>query len=171
MLLPTERIYTLKDIAGHDSPNDLWMVIYNKVYDISSFVNEHPGGAEVMFDCGGVDATKAFEDVAHSDDALYMLEPYYIGDLTASECQDYNSVKNPSSNLKMIRSLQADLNEKIMREKEEKKIKRKKKKSKIKNNTFLTRNLNIMILISLAVLGFMSYILLQKMKLAYKVRH
>lgn len=40
---------------------DLWMVIHDKIYDIASFVDEHPGGEEVLLDVGGMDATDSFE--------------------------------------------------------------------------------------------------------------
>lgn len=61
------------------------MVIYDKVYDLTSFVTLHPGGGEVLFDCSGVDATSAFEDVCHSNDAIQMLESYFVGHLEPLE--------------------------------------------------------------------------------------
>lgn len=79
------RSYRLLDIRAHDTPNDLWMVIHNKVYNVSSFVLEHPGGKEVLFDCGGVDATEGFDDVGHSERAVTMLEPYYIGEVAPED--------------------------------------------------------------------------------------
>lgn len=75
------QYYLLLHVRKHDSPEDLWMVIHNKVYDISSFALKHPGGIEVLVDCGGVDATEAFDDVGHSERAVMMLEPYYKGEL------------------------------------------------------------------------------------------
>lgn len=150
------KVFKLKDIANHDSPNDLWMVIYNKVYDITDFVNEHPGGAEVMFDCGGIDATNAFEDVAHSDVALSMLEPYYVGELHRNDCQVYSHIKNPSSNYTHSpTSSSSILKLKV--------TKKKKRKSKWKKN-FLIRNLTFVVLITLTLVGLISYIYLQKIK-------
>ena len=57
------------------------MILYNKVYDITNFTSVHPGDVEVLLDCGGADATEAFEDVGHSDFAFQMLKPYLIGEL------------------------------------------------------------------------------------------
>lgn len=57
------------------------MVIHDKVYDVTKFVDEHPGGEEVLLDVGGQDATEAFEDVGHSDEAREMLEPLLVGAL------------------------------------------------------------------------------------------
>ncbi|CAN3358363.1 hypothetical protein DICA3_F12420 [Diutina catenulata] len=82
---PPGTEYTLDEIKQHDTPDDLWMIIYNKVYDVTLFASDHPGGVEVLYDCGGVDATEAFDDVAHSDDAVTMLAPYYLGDVVTSQ--------------------------------------------------------------------------------------
>lgn len=57
------------------------MVIHDKVYDVTKFVDEHPGGEEVLLDVGGQDATEAFEDVGHSDEAREMLDPLLVGAL------------------------------------------------------------------------------------------
>lgn len=84
--LPT---YTVDDVKTHDTPNDLWMIIYNKVYDVTKFANDHPGGVEVLYDCGGVDATEPFDDVAHSDDAVEMLRPYLVGEVVRSQHVQY----------------------------------------------------------------------------------
>lgn len=40
---------------------------------------QHPGGDEVMLGEGGRDATEAFEDVGHSDEAREILAKYYVG--------------------------------------------------------------------------------------------
>lgn len=52
---------TSAEIEKHKSRDDLWMVVNGKVYDVTPFVDEHPGGEEVLVDCGGQDATTAFE--------------------------------------------------------------------------------------------------------------
>ncbi|KAL8675107.1 MAG: hypothetical protein Q9168_000478 [Polycauliona sp. 1 TL-2023] len=65
---------TFSDVAEHNSKKDLFLVIHDKVYDATAFVDEHPGGEEVLLDVGGQDATEAFEDVGHSDEARATLE-------------------------------------------------------------------------------------------------
>jgi cytochrome b involved in lipid metabolism len=73
--------YTFQDVAEHNTKKDLFMVIHDKVYDATKFVDEHPGGEEVMLDVGGQDATEAFEDVGHSDEARETLEKLLVGSL------------------------------------------------------------------------------------------
>merc|ERR1711974_168013 len=45
------------------------------------FLDEHPGGEEILIENAGVDSTENFEDVGHSSDAREMLQEYYIGEL------------------------------------------------------------------------------------------
>ncbi|KAJ4861633.1 cytochrome b5-like heme/Steroid binding domain-containing protein [Trichoderma breve] len=73
--------YSYQDVAEHNTKKDLFVVIHDKVYDCSKFVDEHPGGEEVMLDVAGQDATEAFEDVGHSDEARESLATLLVGDL------------------------------------------------------------------------------------------
>uniref|UniRef100_A0A3Q3X1G0 Cytochrome b5 heme-binding domain-containing protein n=1 Tax=Mola mola TaxID=94237 RepID=A0A3Q3X1G0_MOLML len=75
------KYYTLEDIRVHNMSNDTWLIIHDKVYDITSFLEEHPGGEEVLLEQAGADATESFEDVGHSTDAREMLQHYLIGEL------------------------------------------------------------------------------------------
>ncbi|CCJ31110.1 unnamed protein product [Pneumocystis jirovecii] len=71
----------VSEVAKHASRNDLYMVIHKMVYDISRFISEHPGGEEVLLDLAGQDATDAFEDVGHSDEARDILKNFLVGKL------------------------------------------------------------------------------------------
>ncbi|XP_029983481.1 cytochrome b5-like [Sphaeramia orbicularis] len=75
------KYYTLEEIRVHNMSNDTWLIIHDKVYDITSFLEEHPGGEEVLLEQAGADATESFEDVGHSTDAREMLQQYYVGEL------------------------------------------------------------------------------------------
>ncbi|KAG5270686.1 hypothetical protein AALO_G00195400 [Alosa alosa] len=75
------KYYTLEEIQAHNLSRDTWLIIHDKVYDITSFLEEHPGGEEVLLEQAGSDATESFEDVGHSTDAREMLEQYYVGEV------------------------------------------------------------------------------------------
>lgn len=49
------------------------------MYDVSKYLDDHPGGAEVMLDVAGQDADEFFEDIGHSKDARQELKKYIIG--------------------------------------------------------------------------------------------
>ena len=74
--------YTWDEVRQHTSPGDLWLVIDNKVYDVSQWMDEHPGGAAVLLQEAGRDATAAFADVGHTLYAEDLLKAYYLGDLS-----------------------------------------------------------------------------------------
>ena len=61
------------------------MTIHNKVYDVTKYLEDHPGGEEVLMDRAGQDATEDFEDVGHSNEARKMLEKFEKGELPPSE--------------------------------------------------------------------------------------
>ncbi|KAJ3194439.1 hypothetical protein HK101_002708 [Irineochytrium annulatum] len=70
------------DVASHNTRDDCWMVIEGKVYDITRFLDEHPGGEEVLLEQAGTDATEAFEEIGHSDDARDLLKTFFVADLS-----------------------------------------------------------------------------------------
>eukprot|EP00741_Cyanophora_paradoxa_P017725 tig00000203_g17119.t1 len=77
--MATAREFTVEELKKHRTKNDCWLAINGKVYDVTPFMDEHPGGPEVMLDSTGRDATQDFDDVGHSDEARKMLEKYLIG--------------------------------------------------------------------------------------------
>ncbi|XP_034535146.1 cytochrome b5 [Notolabrus celidotus] len=81
------KYYTLEDIRIHNLSNDTWLIIHDKVYDITTFLEEHPGGEEVLLEQAGSDATESFEDVGHSTDAREMLEQYFLGEVHMDDRQ------------------------------------------------------------------------------------
>jgi cytochrome b involved in lipid metabolism len=47
------RTYTLAEVKKHNKANDLWMAINGKVYDVTSFVDRHPGGPNNLIEHAG----------------------------------------------------------------------------------------------------------------------
>lgn len=82
--------FTRKQVMEHNSSTSSWIIIGNKVYDVTKFLDEHPGGCEVLLEQAGQDGTEAFEDVGHSSDARKMREEYYVGDIVEDEKQTYS---------------------------------------------------------------------------------
>merc|ERR1712037_447618 len=78
-------LVSLDEVSEHCSQEDGWMVLYDRVYDVTAFLREHPGGEDVMIEYLGYDATFAFRGVGHSEDALEMLEEFLIGILPFQE--------------------------------------------------------------------------------------
>lgn len=52
---------------------------------MTKYLDDHPGGAEVMLDVAGQDADEFFEDIGHSKEAREELKKYLIGDFKIDE--------------------------------------------------------------------------------------
>ena len=61
------------------------MALHGKVYNVTKYLEDHPGGEEVLMDRAGADATEDFEDVGHSQDARKQLTKYEVGELPPHE--------------------------------------------------------------------------------------
>ncbi|CAO3625235.1 unnamed protein product [Cunninghamella blakesleeana] len=80
------KTYTLAEVNQHHTRDDLWLVIDNKVYNITDFVLEHPGGEAALFEEAGKDATESFDNVDHTEEARELLDRYLIGTIVESKC-------------------------------------------------------------------------------------
>ena len=58
---------------------DLSTTNMNKVYNVAKFIEDHPGGVTTLLEVAGTDATTAYEDVGHSEDAREILSHFLIG--------------------------------------------------------------------------------------------
>lgn len=54
------RKYTSAQVAQHKSDGDCWVVLENKIYDVTDFLDDHPGGKGAIMLYAGKDATKEF---------------------------------------------------------------------------------------------------------------
>jgi len=55
------------------------IILDNKLYNITTYINEHPGGTEVFIN--NEDLTEKFNEVGHSKYAINLLKNYYVKDL------------------------------------------------------------------------------------------
>ncbi len=78
--------YTLADVAQHATQFDCWMAIEGKVYNVTNYIGEHPGGKAILRGCGK-DATILFDTrpdgpgTPHPPEARQILPQFYVGDL------------------------------------------------------------------------------------------
>ena len=75
------------EVAKHTSSSDCWMIISNSVYDITSYLPQHPGGTRQVTPYCGTDGTTAFATQggrgSHSGMAQSDLDALLLGALNA----------------------------------------------------------------------------------------
>ena len=58
-----QRSFPLSEVKKHDSEKDAWIVVHNKVYDATRFLDDHPGGGESILIKAGTDCTEEIEAI------------------------------------------------------------------------------------------------------------
>lgn len=56
--------YTREEVSKHNTREDLWIIIDNKVHDVTKFIKKHPGGSHIIVDRAGEDVTTVFKKMA-----------------------------------------------------------------------------------------------------------
>lgn len=78
------RIYSIDDLSLQTKLGKIWIARRGKVYDVTEFVNDHPGGDDLITQFKGMDIGNAMEDEGehlHSESAYAVLEEYVVGRL------------------------------------------------------------------------------------------
>ena len=65
------------------------------VYDVSSFLDEHPGGPDILLEYAGGHADDAFEDIGHTNYARAMMKNFEIGSLAITKKAPEKAKANP----------------------------------------------------------------------------
>ncbi|OCH90591.1 hypothetical protein OBBRIDRAFT_754729 [Obba rivulosa] len=78
------RRWSLQEVAQHDTSSSCWVIIRTKVYDVTTFLSVHPGGADIILRHAGLDVTVEYESI-HQPHTLERSLPAesYMGDLNS----------------------------------------------------------------------------------------
>jgi cytochrome b involved in lipid metabolism len=81
---PASKTFSKSEVATHNKQANCWLIINSSVYDITNFLDQHPGGIDVILPYCGKDATQAFNTQGgrgrgHSRSAVALLQDYLIG--------------------------------------------------------------------------------------------
>jgi alkylation response protein AidB-like acyl-CoA dehydrogenase len=77
---------TRAEVAKNNTEDSLWMIIDSKVYDVTEFIDAHPGGEAVLRQVAGTDATEAFYNL-HRQEVLQKYSDLVIGTLEGEKSQ------------------------------------------------------------------------------------
>jgi cytochrome b561 len=65
--------------------NEPYIILHNIVYNVTEWLNDHPGGNAILMENAGTDATQAFEDQGHSHIARDIMNQFIIGEVVPEE--------------------------------------------------------------------------------------
>lgn len=71
---------TIEELKQHNKINDAWIAIDNKVYDITKYIDKHPGGKNSIYNWAGKDATDIYYNI-HNKNMLDDIKNIHIGNL------------------------------------------------------------------------------------------
>ena len=70
---------SMEEVEKHNTVDDCWIVSHGKVYDVTKFINRHPGGKFVIKSNSGKNVSRHFD--YHSKRSHKIWEKYLIGEL------------------------------------------------------------------------------------------
>ena len=79
MSLPTIATH---NVAAHNTEESCYVTLGSKVYDMTKFLDGHPGGGDLILEYGGKDVTKIMRDELshfHTENAYDILDQHLIG--------------------------------------------------------------------------------------------
>jgi nitrate reductase (NAD(P)H) len=86
----------MTEVSKRNDEQSVWMVVKDKVYDATKYMDEHPGGPISILLAAGQDATEDFQAV-HSEKAWEKLQDFYIGPLQAEHRTPTVAASPPAS--------------------------------------------------------------------------
>lgn len=85
--------YTLEEIAEHKTRESCWLIMKNKVYNVTPYLDNHPGGADKFLDNAGQDVTQLFKENHHSKIPQFIAQNYEIGTVKVGKQLEEKEVK------------------------------------------------------------------------------
>ena len=52
--VPDKKVISLEECCQHTREEDCWLIIHGKVLDVTSFLDEHPGGFDILISSTGM---------------------------------------------------------------------------------------------------------------------
>ncbi|KAJ8906590.1 hypothetical protein NDN08_003083 [Rhodosorus marinus] len=81
---PRPRNILLEELREHSSVGNAWTAVRGKVYDISHYLDYHPGGGPYLMMAAGKDATALFDKYHSWVNIEFMLDRMVIGTLVGN---------------------------------------------------------------------------------------
>lgn len=92
--------FTPSEVASHNSQRSCYVTLGAKVYDLTDFLDSHPGGADLILEYAGKDVAEILKDESshfHSDAAYEVLDDSLVGFLVSGKAGNGSAVNGNAS--------------------------------------------------------------------------
>jgi L-lactate dehydrogenase (cytochrome) len=98
------------EVAKHNGPQDCWVIVHGRAYDVTDFLPEHPGGMKIILKYAGKDATEEFDPI-HPPDTLdkYLDRSKHMGPVDMTTVLKETREESPEENERQQRIEQMPL--------------------------------------------------------------
>lgn len=80
---------TMEEVAKHNTREDAWVCIEGRAYDVTKYVEYHPGGWLPISNLAGKDVTDAFANYHPASVYKKLLPSYYVGNIMNYDVSDF----------------------------------------------------------------------------------
>ncbi|KAI5481654.1 putative cytochrome b5 [Pseudohyphozyma bogoriensis] len=75
------KVFEAKEVAEHASADSAWIIVEGGVYDMTDFLDEHPGGKKILLTSCGKDSTDKFWKFHSKKVLTKTAKPFLIGQI------------------------------------------------------------------------------------------
>jgi len=96
--LPT---FTVSEVESHNTAKSCYVTVGRNVYDVSDFLDSHPGGSELILEYAGKDVADILKDEAshsHSETAYDVLDESLVGFLASGKASNGSAPNGKAAN-------------------------------------------------------------------------
>lgn len=85
------KTFSIEEISKHNTEKDCWIIIKNKVYDITKWVPKHPGGSSILFNFAGKDCSDEFK-IFHLHSNHVLLKSFLVGKVSKEDWKEQSTL-------------------------------------------------------------------------------
>ena len=75
----TPKEFTAEEISKHNNEQDCWVIVNGTVYNLTKFINKHPGGKQTILNVAGKDGSELFNSVHQNGPQTFMMKIFKVG--------------------------------------------------------------------------------------------
>ncbi|XP_061675150.1 cytochrome b5 reductase 4 isoform X5 [Syngnathoides biaculeatus] len=87
---------TQEELQKHNTRNDCWTCIRGMVYNVTPYMDYHPGGEDELMKAAGIDATDLFDQVHRWVNYESMLKECLVGRMATKPTQPMKAINTPT---------------------------------------------------------------------------